>query len=124
MRMGPCKSKPVILVVEDEVLIRMGATALVEDLGYDYFEASSADEAIELLEQHPEITIIFTDIEMAGSMDGLQLAAFVRRRWPPVQFIIVSGNHAAVASEMPKGAVFFRKPYSNAAIGEAISALS
>lgn len=51
------EARPVVLVVEDELMIRMGATALVEDLGYEYFEASSADEAIELLEQHPQITI-------------------------------------------------------------------
>ena len=113
---------PVVLIVEDEVMIRMGATALVEDLGCKFFEASSADEAIALLEQHPQITIVFTDIQMAGSMDGLELAAYARRRWPPLKFIIVSGNHVATAVEMPEGARFFPKPYNAAAIGEAICA--
>ena len=105
-------SSPVILIVEDETMIRMGAAALVEDLGCEFFEASSADEAIALLEQHPQITIVFTDIQMAGSMDGLELAAYARRRWPPLKFIIVSGNHSATALEMPEGARFFPKlPY-------------
>lgn len=115
-------SSPVVLIVEDEVMIRMGAAALVEDLGCEFFEASSADEAIALLEQHPQITIVFTDIQMAGSMDGLELAVYARRRWPPLKFIIVSGNHVATAIEMPEGARFFPKPYNAAAIGEAICA--
>lgn len=118
------KARPVVLVVEDEAMIRMGATALVEDLGIDFFEASSADEAVGLLEQNPQITIVFTDIQMAGSMDGLELAAYARNRWPPLKFIIVSGNHVASAADMPEGAQFFRKPYSAAAIGEAIRAFA
>ncbi len=112
----------VVLIVEDEALIRMNAIALVEDLGCAYFEASSADEAIALLEKHPHITVVFTDIQMAGSMDGLQLAAYARDRWPPLKFIIVSGNHLATADEMPQGALFFPKPYNDNAICEAIRA--
>lgn len=115
-------SSPFVLIVEDEAMIRLGAMALIEDLGYEFFEASSADEAIALLEQHPQITIVFTDIQMAGSMDGLELAAYARRRWPPLKFIIVSGNHVASATAMPEGARFFPKPYSAASIGEAINA--
>lgn len=115
-------SSPVVLIVEDEAMIRMGAAALVEDLGCEFFEASSADEAIALLEKHPQITIVFTDIQMAGSMDGLELAAYARRRWPPLKFIIVSGNHVATAIGMPEGARFFPKPYIAVTIGEAIRA--
>lgn len=114
----------VVLIVEDEAMIRMGAVALIEDLGCEFFEASSADEAIALLERHPEITIVFTDIQMAGSMDGLELAAYARRRWPPLKFIIVSGNHVATAVEMPVGARFFPKPYNATTIGEAIRAFA
>lgn len=113
---------PVVLIVEDEAMIRMGATAFLEDLGYEFFEASSADEAIVLLEQYPQITIVFTDIQMAGSMDGLELAAYARRRWPPLKFIIVSGTHVATAIEMPEGSRFFPKPYNAATIGDAIRA--
>lgn len=115
-------SRPVVLIVEDEALIRMEAMALVEDLGYEFFEASNADEAIVLLEQHPQITIVFTDIRMAGSMNGLQLAAYARGRWPPLKFIIVSG--IATAIEMPEGARFFHKPYNVAAIRDAIRAFA
>ncbi|QXQ07798.1 response regulator [Sphingosinicellaceae bacterium] len=117
-------ARPVVLVVEDEALIRMGATALVQDLGYDFFEASSADEAITLLETHPQITIVFTDVQMAGSMDGLQLASYARDRWPPLRFIIVSGNQIAAAHEIPEGALYFSKPYNAATVGEAIRAFA
>lgn len=116
-------SSPVVLIVEDEAMIRMGATALVEGLGFEFFEASSADEAISLLEQHPQITMVFTDIQMAGSMGGLELAAYAHRRWPPLKFIIVSGNPVATAMDIPEGARFFPKPYDAATIGEAIRAL-
>ena len=115
-------SRPFVLIAEDEAMIRMGAAAIVEDLGCEFVEASSADEAIALLEQHPQITVVFTDIQMAGSMDGLELAAYARRRWPPLKFIIVSGDHVATAIEMPEGARFFPKPYHAATIGEAILA--
>jgi len=117
-------AKPVILIVEDEAMIRMGAAAIIEDLGYEFFEATNADDAISLLEQHPQIKIVFTDIQMAGSMDGLELAAYVRTHWPPVNFIIVSGNHHAVASEMPERSTFIHKPYRDVDIGEAIRAFS
>ncbi len=118
--MASGKSLPVVLIVEDEAMIRMGATALVEDLGYDFFEASNADEAIALLERHTQITIVFTDVQMAGSMDGLQLAAYARRSWPPLKLIIVSGNQLAADAEMPDGARFFNKPYDAVSIAEVI----
>lgn len=117
-------ASPVILIVEDEAMIRMGATALVQDLGCDFFEASDADEAIAILERNPQITIVFTDVQMAGSMDGLELAAYARRRWPPLKFIIVSGDHIATAIEMPEGAHFIPKPYNATTIGEAIRAFA
>lgn len=114
----------VVLVVEDEPMIRMGAMALVANIGLEYYEASSADEAIALLEVHPHITIVFTDIHMAGSMDGLQLSTYAHHRWPPLKFIIVSGNPHAAIEEMPDGALFIQKPYSDVAIGNAIRALA
>jgi CheY-like chemotaxis protein len=113
---------PVVLIVEDEAMILMGAAAIVEDLGWEFFEASSADEAIALLEKHQQITAVFTDIQMAGSMDGLELVAYAHRNWPPLKFIIVSGNHVPTAIEMPEGARFFLKPYDATTIGKAMRA--
>ena len=89
----------------------MGTVCLIEDAGFDVYEAASADAAIALLELHDEIRLIFTDIDMPGSMDGLKLAHYVRRRWPPVKIIITSGQVSVDEESLPVGAVFLPKPY-------------
>ena len=83
---------PVILVVEDEGLVRMAAADDLVEAGFKVIEAANADQAIQMLEAHPEITILFTDIDMPGSMDGPKLAAAVRDRWPPLKIIVTSGH--------------------------------
>ena len=115
---------PTVLVVEDDAFVRMMATDIVEDLGYAMFEATSADEAIVILELHDEITIVFTDVHMAGSMNGLELAALTRLRLPAVGFVIVSGEHRAETSQMPAGAKFFAKPYNPAVVRDALRHMS
>lgn len=112
-----------VLVVEDEPLIRLAAIALVEDEGFSVFEAENADDAIAILEAHPEIRIVFTDVQMAGSMDGLQLVAFARDRWPPLRFIVVSGDAKPDPANFPEGAHFFTKPYDAATIGRTLHSL-
>jgi CheY-like chemotaxis protein len=97
-----------ILVVEDEALIRLGTVSHLEDEGYKVYQTHSADDAIQILENHAEIRLIFTDINMPGSMDGLKLAHYVRGRWPPVKIIVTSGK---MDHEMPAGAFFLGKPY-------------
>ncbi len=101
-----------VLIVEDDPLIRVDVTCNVEDAGYDVITASSADQAIELLETKPEISIVITDIEMPGSMDGLKLAAAVRKRWPPIELIITSAFRNPNADEMPERSLFLSKPYA------------
>ena len=103
--------KNVVLVVEDEPVIRMNAVAMIEDAGYDVIEASNADDAIILLEARSDIRVVFSDIEMPGSMDGLKLINAVRRRWPPIVLILASGRVSPPVADMPKDTVFFRKPY-------------
>jgi CheY-like chemotaxis protein len=75
------------------------------------FEAENAAEAIRCLELHNEIRLIFTDINMPGSMDGLALARYVRGRWPPVKIIVTSGYVKLRDSDLPSGALFIEKPY-------------
>lgn len=89
----------------------MVAVALVEEDGFIAVEASNADEAIALLENLNDISIVMTDIDMPGSMNGLKLAAAVRDRWPPISIIVVSGKQRPNAGEIPEGGVFFSKPY-------------
>jgi CheY-like chemotaxis protein len=104
-----------VLIVEDEPLIRMGAVSLIEDAGFEVYEAGSADAAIALLERH-EISLIFTDVNMPGSMDGLKLAHYVRGRWPPVKIIVTSGHVNLTKESLPAGALFLPKPYDPAEI--------
>jgi CheY-like chemotaxis protein len=104
--------RPVVLVVEDEHLLRMNATEMIADTGFDVVEARNADEAIGILEARLDIHVVFTDIEMAGSMDGLKLAHFIRGRWPPIKIIATSGHHALKAGDLPAGGIFLPKPYS------------
>jgi CheY-like chemotaxis protein len=101
-----------ILVVEDEALIRMGIVDALEHAGVTVIEASNADEAIRALETRRDIALVFTDIDMPGSMDGLRLAACIRDRWPPVRLIVTSGHVAVKEEDLPPGGRFFRKPYS------------
>ncbi len=103
--------RPVVLVVEDESLVRMHAMEMVEEAGFEAIAASDADEAIRILESRNDIRAVFTDIQMPGSMDGLRLAHVVRNRWPPVQLIVTSGQPARFASEMPARGMFLPKPY-------------
>jgi CheY-like chemotaxis protein len=101
-----------ILIVEDEYLVRMNAAAMLEDAGFDVLEAGNADDAIRLLESNPDISIVFTDIEMPGSMNGLKLAHAVTGRWPPIRIIATSGRCKVRDGDLPTGGRFLPKPYS------------
>ena len=96
-------------VVEDEFLIRMQAIGFLEEAGFAVYEAGNADEAIALLELHDNIRVVFTDINMPGSMDGLKLAHYVRGRWPPVKLILTSAR--PTSNDMPADSEFIGKPY-------------
>jgi DNA-binding NtrC family response regulator len=109
-----------VLVVEDDHFVRMDAVDIVEEAGFVAIEAENADEALRLLEENPAVRIVFTDIDMPGSMDGIKLAHAVRDRWPPVTIIIASGHHRPASHEMPAHARFFPKPYARAAIKAAL----
>jgi two-component system, response regulator PdtaR len=84
--------------------------------GFEVYEAGSADAAIALLELHKEIRLIFTDVDMPGSMDGLKLAHYVRGRWPPVKIIVTSGHVKVTEESLPAGALFVPKSYDPAEI--------
>jgi two-component system, response regulator PdtaR len=115
--------KAVILVVEDNAVIRMGAVDLVIDAGFEALEASSADEAIRILEARPDIHLVFTDVEMPGTMDGLKLAHYILDRWPPVKLIVASGKMLVEERPLPRGARFFPKPYMENSIVEAMQSM-
>jgi two-component system, response regulator PdtaR len=100
-----------VLVVEDEFLSRLHAVNLVEDAGYKAIEASNSEEAIAILEARKDIRIVFTDVDMPGTMDGLKLAHAIRTRWPPVELIVTSGHFNLSDADMPERGRFISKPY-------------
>jgi len=99
---------PNVLVVEDEMILRMRAVNIVEDAGFCPVEAVNADEAISILESRSDISLLFTDIQMPGSIDGLKLAHAVHERWPSIKIILVSGQ--VKPSDAPENSRFFGKP--------------
>ena len=111
--MGLVKIKrPVVLIVEDEALLRMDAVDMIAAAGFEAVEAANADEAIDILEARPDIAVVFTDIQMPGSMDGLKLARAVRGRWPPIKIVATSGLVNVRETDLPEGGRFLPKPYS------------
>lgn len=109
-----------VLVVEDEFLVRLDIAGQLENAGFEVFEASNADEAIEILNATPSIRLLFTDIDMPGTMNGLKLAAAVRDRWPPVKIIVTSGHRLVEQADMPHGSMFFSKPYTHLTVLQSI----
>ena len=104
--------RPIILIVEDEFLIRMATADVIRDAGFEVLEAADADRAISILETRDDIRVVFTDIHMPGSMDGAKLAQAVRHRWPPVRIIATSGRVPLGDLDLPAGTLLFPKPYS------------
>jgi DNA-binding NtrC family response regulator len=103
--------KVVVLVGEDEPILRMAAVDIVEAAGFDAIEARDADHAVRILEARSDVRIVFTDVDMPGSMDGIKLAAAVRNRWPPIEIIVTSGYYDIKQGELPPRSVFLKKPY-------------
>jgi two-component sensor histidine kinase/CheY-like chemotaxis protein len=101
---------PNVLIVEDEMILRMRAVDIVEDAGFNPVEAVNADQAISILESRSDISLLFTDIQMPGSIDGLKLAHAVHDRWPSVKIILVSGQVNPSDAERPTNSRFFGKP--------------
>jgi CheY-like chemotaxis protein len=110
------KPAPVILIVEDDPLLRMLAVEFIDEAGFGTLEACDADQAIAILESRSEIAVLFTDVDMPGSMDGLQLARVVSNRWPAMEILIASGHVRLRQADMPPNGRFLGKPYLAAAM--------
>jgi len=109
-----------VLVVENDAMINMAAVDAIVDQGYLALSAASADEALIVLAAHPEIEVLFTDIKMPGSIDGLVLASATHRDHPLIDIVIASGSLRPTADEMPAGAAFLPKPYSAKQVADAL----
>jgi CheY-like chemotaxis protein len=117
---APAHVRQVVLVVEDEPLLGLQLVDLIEEAGFDVVLARDADDAISQLERRADITILFTDIQMPGSMDGLKLARAVRNRWPPIKIIATSGNATLRDGDLPDGGRFLPKPYDRTRITDTL----
>lgn len=115
---GP--DKPTVLIVEDEAFVRMEAADVLSDAGCISLEAGDADEALEVLTEHPEVSVLFTDINMPGTMDGLVLAAQVVRTAPDVALIVTSGKRRIPDADLPDHGVFLPKPYCRSDLVRAV----
>jgi CheY-like chemotaxis protein len=115
---------PTVLVIEDEPLLRIDAVQTLKEAGYSTLEAGNADDAIVLLETREDIRVVFTDIQMPGSMDGLKLSWAIRDRWPPIELIITSGQKIPAAEDMPERVRFLAKPYDSARLVKAVRAFA
>jgi len=117
-------SRPIVLVVEDETLVRMAIVDHLEEEGFTVLEAANAGQALAVLAQDRHVSILFTDVDMPGDMDGLRLAAAVRERWPPIKIVVTSGHKSVATAELPDDAQFFPKPYRPESIVDAFLRMS
>jgi two-component system, response regulator PdtaR len=103
---GSCTATPAILVVEDDPLLLLAAVEIVQEAGFEALVATTADEALSILEARADVRLVFTDVQMPGSMDGLRLAHAVRERWPPIELIVTSARSHIPVDDLPERAIY------------------
>lgn len=102
---------PTVLIVDDEELVRMVGSNILEEGGYRVLEAANAQEALLCLQHETEVMVLFTDVNMPGWPDGLGLARLVSDRWPQVKILVASGAVKPSRDELPEQGLFLSKPY-------------
>ncbi|HEX7944071.1 MAG TPA: response regulator [Phenylobacterium sp.] len=105
-----CSSKVVVLLVEDEPLVRIVAAESLEEAGYAVLEAADANEALALISERDDVGVLFTDVNMPGALDGLTLAEMIHARWPNVRVVVTSGR--PLERGVPDDGAFLQKPYT------------
>src|SRR5690606_30496067 len=107
------KSHPLVLVVEDEPLVRLDITLAMVDAGFSVIEVPDAEQALEALETRHAIGLVFTDVELAGEIDGFELASRIKADWPHIPVLVTSGR---AAPDRNSADTFIPKPYDTAAV--------
>ena len=115
--------KPVVLIAEDELLLRLLAADILGEEGYRVVEACNADEALEILRLRPDVRVLLTDVDMPGSLNGYGLARIVDRRWPGIGIIVSSGKAHPGPGDLPTRARFLKKPYAPSALLKEVKAV-
>lgn len=111
----PFKRWPV-LVVEDEPILRLDAISMVEKAGFEAVEALSSADAIQLLEERLDIRLVYMDLDMPRSRKGIEIAAAIRKRWPPIEIILTAAYFTRDSVELPERAEFYSKPIDHAQV--------
>ena len=119
----PPSGMSTILVVEDDALVRMHGIDLLEEAGFDVLEACNADDAMIILDGLDDVHLVFSDVDMPGTMDGLALVRLVYARWPHIHLLLTSGHHHLDQSDLPRAGQFMRKPWPNGELVARVSAL-
>ena len=120
----PDPTPAVVLVVEDEALLRLLVVDILEEAGFDVIEACTADDAVILLMQRPDIRVVFTDVNMPGHLDGFELARHVQDHHCGVGVIIGSGKCRPRPEDMPPGTIFLEKPYSTSTLVQQVKRMA
>jgi DNA-binding response OmpR family regulator len=120
---GPILNQPVVLLVEDEPLVRTWQVDILREAEFWVLEAEDADEAFEILKRRPDVRVVLTDVDMPGSLDGFEFARLVAQGWPEVGVLVISGKTAPAPGDIPPTAMFAPKPLRPAALVEKIQAL-
>lgn len=113
-RLVDISTNPYALVVDDDAIILMDLCDILKSAGFRFYEASTGDEAIKLLEVHAtSVTLLFSDVEMPGRTNGFGLARHVAQHWPWIEIVIASGRIEPAPNDMPAKATFIRKPFDH-----------
>lgn len=110
---------PLVLIVEDELLVRELAVAAIADAGFDVVEAANAQEALDILNSRADVGVLFTDVNMPGALDGLALAELVHQHWPAIKLVVTSGR--GLEAPVPDDGRFLAKPYRLAELADTMA---
>lgn len=119
----PTEKRALVLIVEDEALVRMHGCAVLEGAGFGVLEAGSADEAVGILEQHGDLRLLFSDVDLPGGMNGIELAALVHKRWPGIGLLLTSGHQRPQTADLPDDGLFLRKPWKERDVVDRLRAI-
>jgi CheY-like chemotaxis protein len=117
---GEILNRPVVLLVEDEPMVRLTQVDILKEAEFWVLEAQDADEAFEILKSRPEINVVLTDVDMPGSIDGFEFARLVRQGWPEVAVLVISGKTSPGPGDLPPGAHFLHKPVRSSKLTEIV----
>jgi DNA-binding NtrC family response regulator len=124
MSTGILESSSVVLIVEDEEILRIFAAWQLEEAGFEVVQAANADEALQAMNSRPDVRVLFTDVQMPGQLDGMDLARKVHEQWPKVLVLITSGNSRPAKADIPNQGHFLAKPYRSEDVISEIAALA